>query len=188
MKTPYHWITIQNNINTTTNSLSFLDLFASRRHICTMMKSIAVCLLPLKCSNRKNNSTTSHLYKWLSLAEAYQFMSDDNERELKNAHDALMDSEACLKIFWYLVKHWHVMIIEMEMEADNNNTTITTVGAAPIETTIMETTDSGDTAGDLDKISPWFESVLVQIIGCNSPFEAQRLSISKLKSSKEKTV
>ena len=46
------------------------------------------------------------------------------------------------------------MIIEMEMEADNNNTTITTVGAAPIETTIMETTDSGDTAGDLDKISP----------------------------------
>lgn len=81
------------------------DLFASKKQICTMMESIDLCQLP----SRSNSSSAS--YKWPSLEEAHRFVTGGKEEDtLEGAHDALVDSEACLKVFRYLVEHGHVKV------------------------------------------------------------------------------
>lgn len=85
---------------------SFIDVLGSKKQICTMMESINLCKLPSK--------TQSSSYKWPSLAEAYKFVTGGDKGEegksLEGAHDALVDSEACLEVFRYLVEHGHVSI------------------------------------------------------------------------------
>jgi len=98
------------------NKESFRDLFSSKKQICTMMESIDLCQLPSK------NTSNSTSYKWPSLAEAYQFVTGGKDGEtLKGAHDALVDSKACLKVFQYLVEHGHVLIdnIPTEIRSDS---------------------------------------------------------------------
>jgi DNA polymerase III epsilon subunit-like protein len=80
-------------------------IFASKQQICTMMESIELCKLPSKMPGKKSTS-----YKWPSLEEAYRFVNGDEEKVLEGAHDALVDSEACLQVFRYLVEHGHVSV------------------------------------------------------------------------------
>ena len=85
---------------------SFCDVLESKKQICTMIESIDLCKLPSK--------THPASYKWPSLAEAYKFVTGGDKGEegksLEGAHDALVDSEACLQIFRYLVEHGHVSL------------------------------------------------------------------------------
>jgi DNA polymerase-3 subunit epsilon len=92
---------------------SYSEVLSSKRQICTMMESIDLCKLPPKSSSSSNKSTP---YKWPSLGEAYKFVTGGDRGEsgetLEGAHDALVDSEACLKVFRYLVEHGHVSVEE----------------------------------------------------------------------------
>lgn len=93
------------------------DLFASKKQICTMMESIDLCKLPSR-SNSKSASYKSASYKWPSLEEAHRFVTQGKEGEtLEGAHDALVDSEACLKVFRYLVEHQHVTVEKAKIES-----------------------------------------------------------------------
>jgi DNA polymerase III subunit epsilon len=67
------------------------DRMAGMRLLCTMEESTEILKLPGRFDS----------YKWPSLAEAYRHFS---QRELEGAHDALVDSEACLTVFRALVE------------------------------------------------------------------------------------
>ncbi len=67
------------------------DRMAGKRLICTKEESTDILKLPGKYDS----------YKWPTLAEAYQHFTG---QELEGAHDALVDSEACLKVFRALVE------------------------------------------------------------------------------------
>jgi DNA polymerase-3 subunit epsilon len=61
-----------------------------RQHVCTKETSTDVLKLPGKYG-----------YKWPTLAEAYRHYTGD---EIEGAHDALVDTEACLEVFRGLVQ------------------------------------------------------------------------------------
>jgi len=67
------------------------DRMQGRRLICTKEESTDVLKLPGKYDS----------YKWPTLAEAFEFFTGN---ELEGAHDALVDTEACLAIFRSLVE------------------------------------------------------------------------------------
>ncbi len=67
------------------------DRMGDLRQVCTMEESTDILKLPGRFDS----------YKWPSLAEAYRFFA---EQELEGAHDALVDSEACLAVFRCLVE------------------------------------------------------------------------------------
>lgn len=67
------------------------DRMGEVRVLCTMEESTEVLKLPGRFDS----------YKWPSLAEAYRHFT---QRELEGAHDALVDSEACLAVFRGLVE------------------------------------------------------------------------------------
>jgi DNA polymerase-3 subunit epsilon len=98
---------------------SYSEVLSSKRQICTMMESIDLCKLPPK-SFKSKSSSKSNPYKWPSLEEAYKFVTGGDRGEsgetLEGAHDALVDSEACMKVFRYLVEHGHVSV-EKEIPA-----------------------------------------------------------------------
>ena len=66
------------------------ERMSDKRLICTKEESTDVLKLPGKYGD----------YKWPTLAEAYTFYTG---RELEGAHDALVDTEACLEVFKGLV-------------------------------------------------------------------------------------
>ena len=66
------------------------DRMKGIRAVCTMEESTELLKLPGRFDS----------YKWTSLAEAYTFFT---QRELVGAHDALVDTEACLAVFQGLV-------------------------------------------------------------------------------------
>jgi DNA polymerase-3 subunit epsilon len=66
------------------------DRMEGLRRICTMLESTEILKLPGRFDS----------YKWPSLAEAYKHFT---QCELEGAHDALVDSEACLAVFRGLV-------------------------------------------------------------------------------------
>ena len=76
---------------------SFLD--GRVQSICTMKSTTELCKIPSKYGKNE--------YKWPSLAEAYNFTTS---KELVGCHDALVDAEACLEIFHYLVENGHVSL------------------------------------------------------------------------------
>ena len=67
------------------------DRTAGKRLICTKDESTDVLKLPGKFKS----------YKWPTLAEAYRFYTGN---EIEGAHDALVDTEACLAILRGLVE------------------------------------------------------------------------------------
>jgi DNA polymerase-3 subunit epsilon len=67
------------------------DRMSEKRLICTKEESTDVLKLPGKYDS----------YKWPTLAEAYRHFTGE---ELEGAHDALVDSEACLVVFRGLVE------------------------------------------------------------------------------------
>jgi len=67
------------------------ERMSDKRLICTKEASTDVLKLPGKYGD----------YKWPTLAEAYHFYTG---RELLGAHDALIDTEACLDVFRGLVE------------------------------------------------------------------------------------
>jgi len=67
------------------------DRMGDLRQICTMETSTDILKLPGRFDS----------YKWPSLAEAYRYFT---EQEIEGAHDALVDSEACLSVFRSLVE------------------------------------------------------------------------------------
>lgn len=67
------------------------DRMRGKRLVCTKEESTDVLKLPGKYDS----------YKWPTLAEAFRHFTGD---ELEGAHDALVDTEACLKIFRGLVE------------------------------------------------------------------------------------
>ena len=73
------------------------DRMKGVRLLCTMEESTELLKLP----GRFNS------YKWPSLAEAYKYFAQE---ELEGAHDALVDSEACLKVFRGLVDQGTVVL------------------------------------------------------------------------------
>jgi len=66
------------------------ERMSEKRLICTKDESTPVLKLPGKYGD----------YKWPTLAEAYMHYT---QRELEGAHDALVDTEACLEVFKGLV-------------------------------------------------------------------------------------
>jgi len=62
-----------------------------KQRVCTMLASTDVLKIPGRFGN----------HKWPSLAEAYTFVTDE---ELEGGHDALVDANACLSVFQYLVE------------------------------------------------------------------------------------
>ena len=156
METAYHRNKNKNmntNMNTNKNDAEDAKLqnnrpFANKQLICTMMESVDVCKIPSKF---KNN--TAKKYKWPSLLEAYKFIhinNDNNNSTSSNnshgnaikqkldleesGHDALIDAEACLEIFQYLVENEHVTIPTTTASSIatviDGNTTTTTAAAA----------------------------------------------------------
>jgi DNA polymerase-3 subunit epsilon len=73
------------------------DRMAGVRLLCTMEESTEILKLPGRFDS----------YKWPSLAEAYRHFA---QRELEGAHDALVDSEACLTVFRGLVDRGAVLL------------------------------------------------------------------------------
>ena len=71
--------------------------FDGRQQVCTKEASTDVLKLPGKYG-----------YKWPTLAEAYEHYSGG---EIEGAHDALVDSEACLEVFRGLVTEGTVELI-----------------------------------------------------------------------------
>jgi len=71
--------------------------FDGRQQVCTKEASTDVLKLPGKYG-----------YKWPTLAEAYKHYSGG---EIEGAHDALVDSEACLEVFRGLVTEGTVELI-----------------------------------------------------------------------------
>jgi DNA polymerase-3 subunit epsilon len=67
------------------------DRTEGKRILCTKEASTDVLKLPGKYGS----------YKWPTLAEAYRHFTG---RELVGAHDALVDTEACLAVFRALVE------------------------------------------------------------------------------------
>jgi DNA polymerase-3 subunit epsilon len=68
-----------------------------RQHVCTKEASTEVLKLPGKYG-----------YKWPTLAEAYRHYAG---REIEGAHDALVDTEACLQVFRGLVQEGIVELV-----------------------------------------------------------------------------
>lgn len=68
-----------------------------RQHVCTKEASTDVLKLPGKYG-----------YKWPTLAEAYRHYTG---QEIEGAHDALVDTEACLDIFRGLVQEGIVELV-----------------------------------------------------------------------------
>ena len=66
------------------------DRMEGVRSICTMQESTDLLKIPGRFDS----------YKWPSLAEAYKHFT---QRDLEGAHDALVDTEACLAVFRGLV-------------------------------------------------------------------------------------
>eukprot|EP00555_Chaetoceros_dichaeta_P000987 CAMPEP_0198279240 /NCGR_PEP_ID=MMETSP1447-20131203/66812_1 /TAXON_ID=420782 /ORGANISM="Chaetoceros dichaeta, Strain CCMP1751" /LENGTH=217 /DNA_ID=CAMNT_0043974391 /DNA_START=291 /DNA_END=944 /DNA_ORIENTATION=+ len=75
-------------------------VISSKVHVCTMRESTDLCKLPAKFGSQK--------YKWPTLSEAYTFVTDGDI--LLGGHDAMVDAEACLKVFRYLVEEGHVTL------------------------------------------------------------------------------
>lgn len=73
---------------------------SSKRHVCTMREMTDVCRLTGKFGGGT--------YKWPTLTEAYAFVTDGGE--LLGGHDAMVDAEACSKVFRYLVEEGHVTL------------------------------------------------------------------------------
>lgn len=73
------------------------DRMAGIRLFCTMEESTEILKLPGRFDS----------YKWPSLAEAYRHFA---QRELEGAHDALVDTEACLTVFRALVDRGAVLL------------------------------------------------------------------------------
>jgi len=147
METAFHRRDDNDNDNGITTSTkigsssysSFMDLLSSKRLICTMIKSTNLCKIPSKF----NKSSKVSSYKWPSLLEAYNFASNETKKELDGGgHDAMVDAEACLKVFKYLVDNGHVttstttelqpttsttqQFITTETQSSNLNSTATT--------------------------------------------------------------
>lgn len=126
------------------------ELLSSKRQICTMLESIDLCKLPSKYL--KNNSTT---YKWPSLQEAYNFVTDGNNegKTLEGAHDALVDSEACLKIFRYLVEHGHVSLENKRAESPDKSASNLTTTVSPGDSSVgASSATEPSTNDDVDSI------------------------------------
>lgn len=64
-----------------------------------MQESTDLCQLPAKFGIG---------YKWPTLSEAYTFVTGGEE--LVGGHDAMVDAEACAKVFRYLVEEGHVTL------------------------------------------------------------------------------
>mmetsp|Transcript_25690 Transcript_25690/g.60220 ORF Transcript_25690/g.60220 Transcript_25690/m.60220 type:complete len:530 (-) Transcript_25690:178-1767(-) len=124
--------------------------FSSKRQICTMMESIDLCRLPPKFSSRRNNSTA---YKWPSLEEAHRFVTTGGDcrdgESLEGAHDALVDSQACLKIFRYLVEHGHVTVDKSPVESYDATATATASESSNPSVTVSEADHPAGASGDL---------------------------------------
>jgi DNA polymerase-3 subunit epsilon len=73
------------------------DRMQGRRLVCTKESSTDVLKLPGRYGS----------YKWPTLAEAYQYYSG---QALEGAHDALVDTEACLTVFRGLVQQGVVQL------------------------------------------------------------------------------
>lgn len=73
------------------------DRMEGLRQICTMQESTEILKLPGRFDS----------YKWPSLSEAYRHFT---EREIEGAHDALVDSQACLDVFRALVDRGAVVL------------------------------------------------------------------------------
>jgi len=69
------------------------------KHYCTMEHMTDICALPHK--SRKQNSK----YKWPKLEEAYSYIrtGDCYKEKLSGSHDALVDVNACLQIYLWLL-------------------------------------------------------------------------------------
>jgi len=65
------------------------------KKICTMKSSVAVC--------RFNNGRGT--YKWPNLSELYSFLF---QKDFADAHDALVDVEACAECFFELKRRGHI--------------------------------------------------------------------------------
>ena len=72
-----------------------------KQSICTMEESTDVCRIPKKFNDGR--------YKWPSLAEAYGYVTEGGELE-DGGHDAMVDADACLTVFWYLVETNRVVL------------------------------------------------------------------------------
>jgi DNA polymerase-3 subunit epsilon len=68
-----------------------------RQHVCTKETSTDVLKLPGKYG-----------YKWPTLAEAYRHYTG---KEIEGAHDALVDTEACLQVFRGLAQSGEVELV-----------------------------------------------------------------------------
>lgn len=66
------------------------------RTFCTMKTSTEICQIPHANPNRGRNNS----YKWPKLIEAYKILVD--EAGFEGAHDAMVDVQACVKIFFAL--------------------------------------------------------------------------------------
>ena len=71
--------------------------FDGRQQVCTKEASTDILKLPGKYG-----------YKWPTLAEAYRHYTGD---EIEGAHDALVDTEACLRVFRGLVQEGAVDLV-----------------------------------------------------------------------------
>ena len=135
----------------------FLDDISSKNKICTMMESIDLCKLP-----SKSNSAS---YKWPSLEEAHKFVTGGDKGEegeaMEGAHDALVDSEACLKVFRYLMEHGHVSIEKTRTTVTETKSITPSASVQESKRTIESPNDSS-TAAILPKepsISESFEDI-----------------------------
>ena len=70
---------------------SYIQKIRKKKQFCTMLKSTSTLKLPKKKGGFG--------WKWPSLNESYQYYFHE---DLSGAHDALVDVEACAKIFFEL--------------------------------------------------------------------------------------
>lgn len=81
----------------------------SMQRVCTMKASIDLLKLPSKFGSG---------YKWPSLAEAFQYVHDE---ELEGGHDALVDAKACLDVFRHLVENETIDLRQPTSKSDTSN-------------------------------------------------------------------
>jgi len=87
------------SLSSSLSSSDISGIISSKRQVCTMQETTHLCRLPAKFGGQ---------YKWPSLSEAYAFATEGEE--LQGGHDAMVDAQACLKVFRFLVEEGHVML------------------------------------------------------------------------------
>lgn len=76
---------------------TIMDWLDNRKIICTMELTTNVCRLPFK-----GRSNFGKKYKWPTLQEAHEKLLGST---FDDAHDAMADVEACVRVFKYLVEN-----------------------------------------------------------------------------------